>query len=74
MIAATLTCPRCGGDLATVTVGEPFAGTCATTVVECPPCRQQYSIIATLRPLGPRRPAAWPQRTVEHAHAALATT
>ena len=55
-ITADLTCPRCGGDIAPVNIGTPWAGTTATTIVVCHPCGQQWALTATLRPLGPPLP------------------
>lgn len=44
-----LTCTRCGGELRHTAYGRPQAGTWATAIARCVPCRTDYTVTATLR-------------------------
>ena len=47
-----VSCPRCAGPLDWVNTGRPAeAGTRTTSIVRCPPCRIEWQITATLRPV-----------------------
>ena len=46
-----LACPSCGGRLEHVTVSRPVAGTEASAIAHCAPCRTGYQVLVHLRPL-----------------------
>ncbi len=47
-----VTCPSCGRDVTHITAGQPVAGTRATTIAACGPCRRRWQVTVTLRALG----------------------
>jgi hypothetical protein len=46
-----LACPSCGGRLEHVTASRPIAGTEASAIAHCAPCRTGYQVLVHLRPL-----------------------
>lgn len=49
-----VTCPSCGRDVTHITAGQPVAGTRATTIAACWPCRRRWQVTVTLRALEAR--------------------